>query len=86
MYMYVFKHLNISGHNHVAWITLKVCKFVTCIWLILTANKRVAVDMEGKSVEDYGYPDGMTIDAEDKLWVACLFAGRVARYDPETGI
>lgn len=41
--------------------------------------------MEGKSVEDYGYPDGMTIDAEDKLWVACFFAGKVARYDPNTG-
>lgn len=49
------------------------------------SNQRVVVDMEGKSVEDYGYPDGMTIDAEDKLWVACFFAGKVARYDPNTG-
>lgn len=54
--------------------------------LNLTANQRVVVDMEGKSVEDYGYPDGMTIDAEDKLWVSCFFAGKVARYDPNTGI
>lgn len=46
----------------------------------------MAVDMEGKSVEDYGYPDGMTMDAEDKLWIACFLAGKVARYDPETGI
>lgn len=46
----------------------------------------MAVDMEGKSVEDNGYPDGMTMDAEDKLWVACFLAGKVARYDPETGI
>uniref|UniRef100_A0A8C3KAS9 Regucalcin n=1 Tax=Calidris pygmaea TaxID=425635 RepID=A0A8C3KAS9_9CHAR len=30
-------------------------------------------------------PDGMCIDAEGKLWVACIDAGRVIRIDPETG-
>ena len=30
-------------------------------------------------------PDGMCIDAEDKLWVAHVRAGRIVRYDPETG-
>lgn len=30
-------------------------------------------------------PDGMCIDAEGKLWVACIDAGRVIRVDPETG-
>lgn len=34
---------------------------------------------------DMGIPDGMTIDTEDKLWVACFFGGRVLRVDPETG-
>ncbi|OWF49136.1 regucalcin-like [Mizuhopecten yessoensis] len=43
------------------------------------SNRRVAVHVA------YGCPDGMTIDTEDKLWVACFSAGRVVRYDPETG-
>lgn len=30
-------------------------------------------------------PDGMTIDAEDKLWVAFCHGGCVARLDPATG-
>ena len=32
-----------------------------------------------------GYPDGMTIDAEDKLWIAHWDGSCVARYDPATG-
>jgi len=32
-----------------------------------------------------GVPDGMTIDHEGKLWVACYGAGKVVRFDPETG-
>ncbi|XP_060077430.1 regucalcin-like isoform X2 [Ylistrum balloti] len=43
------------------------------------SNRRDAVDVAN------GYPDGMTIDMEDKLWVACFSAGRVVRYDPNTG-
>nr|KAF6436300.1 regucalcin [Rousettus aegyptiacus] len=30
-------------------------------------------------------PDGMCIDADGKLWVACYNGGRVIRLDPETG-
>lgn len=33
-----------------------------------------------------GYPDGMAIDSEGKLWVACFYGGRVTRFDPETGL
>jgi len=32
-----------------------------------------------------GFPDGMTIDTEGNIWVACFSAGRVVRYDPVTG-
>lgn len=42
-------------------------------------NRRVAIHVEN------GFPDGMTIDTEDKLWVACFSAGRVVRYDPQSG-
>jgi sugar lactone lactonase YvrE len=30
-------------------------------------------------------PDGMTIDAEDRLWIALCHGGRVARFDPASG-
>jgi sugar lactone lactonase YvrE len=35
--------------------------------------------------DELGYPDGMTIDVEDKLWVALWGAGRVARICPQRG-
>ncbi|XP_015133229.2 regucalcin-like isoform X1 [Gallus gallus] len=35
--------------------------------------------------EEERMPDGMCIDAEGKLWVACIDGGRVIRIDPETG-
>lgn len=38
-----------------------------------------------KVPDGLGYPDGMTIDVEDKLWVALWGAGRVARICPRQG-
>ena len=35
--------------------------------------------------EELGYPDGMTIDVENKLWVALWGAGRIARVCPIQG-
>lgn len=50
------------------------------------SNERVAVDFGGKeTMPTLGFPDGMTIDTEGKLWVACFFAGQIYRFDPETG-
>lgn len=45
------------------------------------SNKRVVVTIP----EGEGIPDGMTIDAEDKLWVAQWGGYKVSRWDPETG-
>lgn len=45
-------------------------------------NPRVIICIGEKTS---GEPDGMTIDAEGKLWVALFGAGQVRRYDPETG-
>ena len=45
------------------------------------ANPRVIISIP----EGPGVPDGMTIDAEGKLWVALWGGGRVQRFDPATG-
>lgn len=47
-------------------------------------------DISNRSVithidEKIGYPDGMTIDEDDKLWVALYGGGRVIRINPENG-
>ncbi|KAI4889782.1 hypothetical protein NFI96_030809 [Prochilodus magdalenae] len=45
------------------------------------SNRRTLYQLE----KDEGIPDGMCIDIEGKLWVACYRGGRVLRIDPETG-
>jgi sugar lactone lactonase YvrE len=44
-------------------------------------NKRVAVEIP----LEQGSPDGMSIDAEGKLWIAHWGGNGVYRWDPETG-
>ncbi|MET6996012.1 SMP-30/gluconolactonase/LRE family protein [Chitinophaga defluvii] len=44
-------------------------------------NKRVVITIPASS----GYPDGMTIDTDGMLWVACWDGWRVSRWDPSTG-
>ncbi|XP_070786770.1 regucalcin [Enoplosus armatus] len=45
-------------------------------------NRRVVYRME----DGEGFPDGMTVDAEGRLWVACYNGGRVINIDPATGV
>jgi sugar lactone lactonase YvrE len=45
------------------------------------SNERTAVVVP----TSLGYPDGMAIDAEDKLWVGLWNGDAVARFDPTTG-
>ncbi|KAL8592041.1 hypothetical protein ACOMHN_060534 [Nucella lapillus] len=49
------------------------------------SNKRTAVEFPPDTLSTYGLPDGMTIDTDGKLWVACFGAGAVYKFDPETG-
>ncbi|PVD23866.1 hypothetical protein C0Q70_17140 [Pomacea canaliculata] len=49
------------------------------------SKQRTAVDLTPYDIDTYGVPDGMTIDTEGKLWVACFGAGAVYKFDPETG-
>jgi sugar lactone lactonase YvrE len=44
-------------------------------------NPQIAVKIPSK----LGYPDGMSIDSEDKLWVAHWGGGGIYRWDPQTG-
>ncbi|MEZ4875205.1 MAG: SMP-30/gluconolactonase/LRE family protein [Flavobacteriaceae bacterium] len=45
------------------------------------SNGRVAVNVPA----ELGFPDGMAIDAEDKLWVGMWNGNAVLRFDPLTG-
>ena len=52
-----------------------------------TGNERVVINFGGDDTLDkYGYPDGMTIDTEGKLWVSCYSSGRVIHFDPSSGM
>ncbi|HBG16062.1 MAG TPA: SMP-30/gluconolaconase/LRE domain protein [Firmicutes bacterium] len=44
-------------------------------------NRRMAIDF----TEQPGFPAGMTIDEEGKLWVAHWDGAQVSRWDPKTG-
>ncbi|XP_063410486.1 regucalcin-like [Mytilus trossulus] len=46
-------------------------------------NEKVTIDFE--AIGTLGLPDGMTIDREDKIWVACYAGAKVVRFDSDTG-
>ena len=50
-------------------------------------NERTVIDFNSPDhVGKLCHPDGMTIDEEDKLWVAIIANGKIARIDPLTGM
>jgi len=83
----------ITNSNGIAWsLDQKVMYYIDTPTLAVPAfdydnatgsiaNPRVIVRIP----EGAGFPDGMTIDAEGKLWVALWGGGAVHRYDPTTG-
>ena len=46
-------------------------------------NRRVVIDF--KQDMSHGFPDGMTIDNEGKLWVAEFNGSSICRWNPENG-
>ncbi|GFS15045.1 regucalcin-like [Elysia marginata] len=49
------------------------------------SNQRTAIEFAPDSLSTYGLPDGMCLDAQGKIWVACFSASCVHCFDPETG-
>ena len=60
--------------------TMKVDVFDFDIESSNLRNRRVAFEIP----KDVGYPDGMTIDVEGKLWIAHWGGNKVCRWDPIT--
>jgi len=63
-----------------------VIKFSLQTVMFITANQRTAIDFKEGTVDTLGFPDGMCIDQEGKIWVACYGAGKIIRFDAETGL
>ncbi|XP_014785746.1 regucalcin [Octopus bimaculoides] len=49
------------------------------------SREQVVIDFEGKEFHEFGIPDGMAIDLNDKIWLACFSSSQVFQIDPETG-
>ncbi|XP_046742283.1 regucalcin-like [Diprion similis] len=47
------------------------------------SNRRIAFDFVKNNLK--GFPDGMTIDVENKLWVAAFNGSAIHQVDPKTG-
>ena len=54
--------------------------------MLFTGNERTVVDYgSAETLKEMGFPDGMTIDTENNIWVACYGGSRIFRFDPNTG-
>ncbi len=84
---------NITISNGIVWTkdaktmyyidtpTMKIRAFDYDKITSLISNERVAITV----ADSLGFPDGMAIDAEDKLWVGMWNGNAVVRFDPLTG-
>ncbi len=45
----------------------------------------MAIDFEDYPLKELGYPDGMAIDTDDNIWIACYSGSKVVCFDPKTG-
>lgn len=84
---------NVAISNGLAWsldkktmyyidsMTRKIDAFDYDLMTGAISNRRTVVSVP----EGYGLPDGMTMDAEGKLWVAHWDGWCVCRWDPATG-
>jgi len=61
-------------------MTMKIDAFEYDLMNGAISNRRTVVSV----AEEHGFPDGMTIDAEGKLWVAHWDGWCVCRWDPAT--
>ncbi|MGP3778769.1 SMP-30/gluconolactonase/LRE family protein [Halanaerobium saccharolyticum] len=66
---------------HIDSPTRKVFAFDYDLETAQITNKRVIIEIP----ETEGVPDGMTIDAQGKLWIAHFGGAQVSRWNPETG-
>jgi len=90
----VFRKIeNVSTSNGIAWsldslvmyhtdsITRSVAAYDYDLEKGEISNKRIAINVP----DNLGWPCGMTIDAEDKLWIALWEGSCVTRWDPISG-
>nr|CAD7580373.1 unnamed protein product [Timema californicum] len=87
--------LNVSISNGLAWNaagdvlywidtpTLNVWAFDFDVDRAQISNQRSVFNFTANNVT--GFPDGMTIDSDGNLWVACFSGGQVINVDPRTG-
>ncbi|CAN8001323.1 unnamed protein product [Ixodes hexagonus] len=55
------------------------------IGCLFAGDRRVFIDFNATpGYENLGTPDGMVMDVNDKIWMACFGFGRVIQIDPET--
>ncbi|XP_054272316.1 regucalcin-like [Macrosteles quadrilineatus] len=92
----VVKHLsNVSISNGLAWsLDKKKMYYIDSLKYGIDSydyDETSGTISNGKQVFCFkknnidGFPDGMTIDSEGMLWVACFMGARVLRIDPTTG-
>lgn len=73
-----------SDHNTMYYIDTPTLQIVAYDYNKSTGeiiNRRVVITIDEKE----GYPDGMTIDNEDMLWIAHWNGWQVTRWNPKTG-